>query len=367
MKKQINIIFIITFIIILILPTIYNFFTEDKKYSENENRYLSEKPHLTNYTLLSGQYFKDFENYIDDQFIFREKLFEMKTRIQRGVGNKDINGVYLAKDNYLIEKTLDSDIDNDKLLSNIENLNKFAKNHDSKRIQLMVVPTSSLILKEKLPKYALIFDQDKVLNTIKNNVKDITYIDLRNTLLQHKNEYIYYKTDHHWTTLGSFYGYQEWGKYNNLIVKKDDYYQKIVASDFKGSLYSKILDSNTPNDEIVIFEDKDGINYEVFYNFNKTKSSNIYDFEKLQEKDKYQVFLGGNYPELTITTSNKNNKNLLIIKDSYANAFVPFLVKHFENIHLVDTRYFKQNLDDYINDCDISEILILCNTLNFIK
>lgn len=367
MKRQVNIIFLIVFIFILIGPFVYIFFTNDKEYAENENRYLSEKPRLTKDNLLSGQYFKNFESYVDDQFIFRENLYELKTKIQKTIGNKDINGVYLAKDNYLIEKTLDSDIDNKKLLNNIESLNEFAKNNNRRSIQLMVVPTSSLILKEKLPKYAEIFDQDNVLNTIKSSVNDITYIDLRNVLSQHKKEYIYYKTDHHWTTLGSFYSYQEWGKYNNIAVDSNSYFKKVVTSDFKGTLYSKLLDNSIESDEIVIFNDKNQIDYEITYNFNKSKSNNVYNFEKLREKDKYQIFLGGNYPELKITTNNKNQKNLLIIKDSYANAFVPFLLKHYENVHLVDMRYFKQNLDEYINDYNITEILILCNTLSFIK
>lgn len=367
MKRQVNVIFIVVFMIMIVFVPVYMFFADDRDFSENENRYLSEKPRLTMDNILTGKYFRDFEGYVDDQFAFRESLYEFKTKIQKKVGNRDINGVYLADDSYLIEKTLDSDLDNNKLLDNIKRLNEFGEKNSDKKMQLMIVPTASLILQDKLPKYALNFNQDEIIDMIKDNVDGITFIDLRDNLLQHRNEYIYYKTDHHWTTLGSFYGYQEWGKYNDIVVGINDYTSEVVSSNFKGSLYSKTLDSDLESDEIRIFRNSKQDNYEVFYNFKRSKGYSVYDFKKLEEKDKYQFFLGGNYPELRIKTNNENGKNLLLMKDSYANSFVPFMLEHYENIYVIDMRYFKQNLDEYMALNDVSEILFLYNALNFVK
>lgn len=127
-----------------------------------------------------------------------------------------------------------------------------------------------------------------------------------------------------------------------------------------------MLNKNIENDKIEIFKPIKELNYKVFYNFNKTITSSVYDFDKLNTKDKYQVFLGGNHEELKISTSNKNGKNLLIIKDSYDNSFIPFLLNNYENICVVDMRYFKDNLKEYMNKNKISEILILYNVSNFI-
>lgn len=366
MKKKINIIFIVLFIIIIILVPITMAFTEDKEFSENENRYLSSKPKISINEILNGKYFKNFEKYVDDQFVFRDKLYEIKTQVQILAGNKDINGVYLAKDNYLIEKKLDSEVDKEKLQENMNKINEFTNNNKDKKIQMMIVPTASLILEEKLPKNASEYNQNEILDEIKNNLKNATFIDLREQLLDHKEEYIYYKTDHHWTSLGSYYAYQEWCKYNNINTEIKDYSRKTVTAEFKGSLYSKVLNRNVEEDEIEIFIPKEEVNYEVTYNFNKNSNSSIYDFEKLKTKDKYQIFFGGNYPEIKIDTSNKNEKKILLLKDSYANSFIPFLLNNYENIYVVDMRYFKENLDEYMAENDINEILILYNATNFI-
>ena len=342
-------------------------FTDDKEFSENENRYLSSKPKISISNILTGKYFKDFEKYVDDQFVFRNKLYEIKTQVQILAGNKDINGVYLAEDNYLIEKKLENEIDKEKLQDNINKLNEFIDRNKDKNIQMIIVPTASLILKEKLPQNASEYDQDEVLDIIKNNIKNVTFIDLREQFLKHKDEYIYYKTDHHWTSLGSYYAYQEWCKYNNTNTDIIDYSRQTVTTDFKGSLYSKVLNKNAEEDKIELFIPKEEIDYEVSYNFNKITNSSIYNLGKLKTKDKYQVFFGGNYPELKIKTKNKNGKNLLIIKDSYANSFIPFLINNYENIYVVDMRYFKENLKEYMLENGVNEVLILYNVTNFIE
>lgn len=361
--KKASITFIIIFIISLIFVATSFIIVENKEFSENENRYLASKPKLTWSNIVTGKFSENFENYIDDQFIFREKLYEIKTRIQLLVGNKDINGVYISKDNYLIEKKLEQDFDYNIFSENIKSINEFANKNSN--VKLMIVPTSSLILEDKLPENAVTFNQNKVFEEIKISIKNANFIDVRDTLKKHKDEYIYYKTDHHWTSLGSFYAYEQWCKQKNIDIP--NYEKRCVTTEFKGSLYSKILNSNVETDYIELFETKNQSNYTVHYNFNKKTKKTIYDLDKLKEKDKYQMFLGGNFPELKIETDNTNCENILIIKDSYANSFIPFLVNHYKNIYVVDLRYFKDSLNTYIEKNDISEILILYNIENLLE
>lgn len=361
--KKTSISFIIVFIISLIFVAISFIMVEDKEFSENENRYLASKPKLTWNNIITGKFSENFENYIDDQFIFREKLYETKTKMQLLFGNKDINEVYIANDNYLIGKKLEQDFDYKILSENIRSINEFTSKNSN--VQLMIVPTASLILEDKLPKNAIVFNQDKVFEEIKTSIKNVDFIDVRETLKKHKNEYIYYKTDHHWTTLGSFYAYEQWCKQKNIDIP--NYEKRCVTTEFKGSLYSKILNSNVEADCIEFFETNNLPKYSVYYNFNKKTAQSIYDLEKLKEKDKYQVFLGGNFPELKIETESLKNENILIIKDSYANSFIPFLINNYKNVHVIDLRYFKDSLNTYIENNNISEILILYNIENFLE
>ena len=365
MKKINNIFLTIIFLFIIIITPLFIIITKDKEFSENENRYLSSKPKFSFENIVSGKFFKDAEEYINDQFIFREKLYEIKTQIQILIGNKDINGVYLAEDNYLIEKHLQEDFDENILDQNIESINKFAEQNKDKNIDVMIVPTASLILQDKLPENAPIYDQNESINKIKENITNCNFIDLRETLFSHKEEYIYYKTDHHWTSLGAYYAYETFANKKGKQIDKNDYEIKAVTNEFKGTLYSKILYKKAPNDIIEIFKPKQEAQYKVYYNFGKKESDTIYDFEKINSKDKYQVFFGGNYPEIKISTENINNKNLLIIKDSYANSFIPFLLNDYENICVIDLRYFKEDLEQYINDNKITNVLILYNIENF--
>lgn len=366
MKKISKIIFIIIFIaIILIVPAII-FISKDREFSDNENRYLSQKPKLIFDNIISGKYFQDVESYINDQFILRDKFYEIKTDLQILSGNKDINGVYLAKDNYLIEKHLPEDFDEDRFNKNINSINKFAEKNQDKNIDVMIVPTAELILKDKLPKNADTYNQNEALDKIKTNLTNARFIDVRDNLLKHKDEEVYYRTDHHWTSLGSYYAYEELCRQNDITASLENYNRRCVTNEFKGSLYSKVLKSKTIPDKIEIFDlANNNINYKVSYNFNKSSNESIYGLDKLNEKDKYQVFLGGNYPELKIETDNKNNKNLLVIKDSYANSFIPFITKDYEDICVVDMRYFKGKISEYMSENNITDVLILYNIQNF--
>ncbi|MEG2426131.1 MAG: DHHW family protein [Oscillospiraceae bacterium] len=369
MKNKSNLITIITFIAILFSITALNIFSADKEFSENENRYLSQKPEVSLNSVLRGEFTKKFEQYLNDQFIFREAWIRNKNNFQKSTVKKDINGVYLCKDGYLMEKCLEHEFDNAQMLININSINDFAKyckQNNYNKFSVIIAPNASLILKDKLPKYATNFDQDEKFDTIKKNIKDCEFVDIRDALKLHKNDYIFYKTDHHWTSKGAFLAYQQWceevGAVHHL---KDEFKITTVTDSFRGTLYSKLLDKNSAYDSIDFYRFNTPIKYSVSYDFGKKKSDSIFSMEKLKKKDKYASFLGGNYPEIKITTENKNDKNLIIFKDSFANSFVPFLLKDYENISIIDLRYFRGDVKSYMRENNITEVLVLYNIMNF--
>ncbi|AEB75312.1 hypothetical protein ADU80_03505 [Clostridium botulinum] len=391
--------FIMTFFIIGMF--VINIFSKDRGFSESENRVLQSRPSFSFQKLKSGKFTKEYEKYITDQFAFRDFWVGIKSSTDKLLEKKDNNGVYLGKDGYLLEKP--EKIDGDNVIDNIDYINQFAKNNPKCKINFLLAPNSVKILEEKLPKYATPEDEENIINKVegKLNSQNIKFVDVYEELKNHKNEYIYYKTDHHWTTLGAYYAYEKLGYtmgYKPLPIS--DFNIEKVTQDFYGTLYSKGNYRDVNPDSIEIFKPKKQIDFNINYFDNQKTSSNIYEFNNLQKKDKYSVFLDGNHDLVTIKTIQKNTidknkitkitkkkikksmrkrkrrlekdkstkvKKLLVVKDSYAHSLVPFLTNHYDEIYMVDLRYFNDNVYEYIKKNDIKDILFLYNVLTFTK
>ena len=365
MKKKYRFGTILLFILALYGIPVSFFVMKDKDFSETENRYLSQKPAFSWENVVSGKYMQDVEKYINDQFPMRNTWISFKSDFLQNVGYREVNSVYLGDDDYLIEKWIDSDFDEKQLQKNIDAVNTFTQKHSEKKISVMLVPTAGMIYKDKLPPYASMFDQQVVSDAVKEQLSDAVYIDLIPLFLSHNTEDLYYKTDHHWTTKGAFLAYSEWCSGSGILTQESDFTESIVTTEFQGSLYSRVLGNHCAKDEIELYKRKNEIDYQVEYNFGNIHSNSVYAMEHLQKKDKYQMFLDGNHPEIAISTSQRNNKHLLVIKDSFANAFVPFMLNDYETIHIIDLRYYNGNIDNYILENGINECLILYNVKNF--
>ena len=354
------------FVVFIFIITILNIISPTKIYSEKEKRKLAQSPELNKETILSGKFTREFEEYFNDQFVFRDNWISLNTKYKILSLNKHINDVYLGKNNYLFEDT--SSYDTKKLYKNMDHLkNLISKYKDSigeNNINIMLIPNGSEILSDKLPKYATVLEQQKILKDAEVMYKD-NFINTYDILKRNKSKYIYYKIDHHWTTLGAYYGYNAWAdKTNHEIKPFSSDNTKIISTNFLGTIYSKINYAKEP-DIITIYNPEE--KYSVNYDSNTSSSTSLYNLEYLEKKDQYSVFLDGNHGLVTITSSNTNGKNLLIIKDSYANCFIPFIADEYEKIHVIDLRYYNSSLESYIEDNDISELLVLYNINSIAK
>ncbi|BAK80587.1 DHHW family protein [Candidatus Arthromitus sp. SFB-rat-Yit] len=347
-------------IIIFVIPILHVLF-KDKTFSFIENRYLSKFPKLSIESLISGEFNNKLSSYLEDHFPFRDEFITLKSSFELLIGRRDINDVYISKNGYLIESFRDLDL---KVVNNNLNLiNNLSKNY---KVSLMLIPTSSEILKDYLPPYSLNIDQVKLFKYLKNELNSsVKFIDPTDILNAHKDEYIYYKTDHHYTTLGAYYSYLEFAEQNNIFpLNKEDFSIQKVSDKFLGSLFSKInLNTITP-DEVYLFHNKK--QDEVMVDYLTKKSNSLYEFSYLDNpRNHYNIFLDNNHPLIKINTSTKNNKKLCIIKDSYANSFIPFLVNHFEEIHVIDLRFYSKNIINYLDENNLEEVLIYYNIKNF--
>lgn len=370
MKLTFNKIFFYIFALLWSGLIICNLAKPEKRFSENENRFLAEFPKYTNDKLINGDYMNGLGEYINDQFVFRDNWISLKTLSERAMLKPDINSVYFAKDDYLIEKHNKSDVSEEQAEKNKERLIEFVKKYVEKlgedHVNVMLVPTASEVLKDKLPPYATGYNQDAYMDEVMKTLPKGTFIDLRNIFNQHKDEYIYYRTDHHWTTLGAFYAYEQWATDAGFTPLSQDEFDIILGSDqFYGTLHSKV-NVNVKPDEIYLYKIKKDMNYQLLYNLTDQMDT-LYDLSKLEGKDKYSVYMGGNNALVEVKTNHKNGRRLLIIKDSYAHSFVPFAVNHYEETYMIDFRYFNMGVEEFVEENKITDVLVLYNTMSFVE
>lgn len=361
MSKSFNKIIGLTFIIYIVGFLALQIVDQDKDFSELENRVLAKKPDITQRAFLDGTYGKTFETYIADQFPARNTFISLKSYAEWLQGKKDNNGVYIGDDGYLLQKF---EMPDHKILEkNAVYLNEFSEGFNT---YLMVVPTATKIYEDKLPSFATPYDEKVFIEDFKSKLdKKIQYVELLDLLIDKKNESIYYKTDHHWTTLGAYYGYTAFcHAYGIEPLGLEEFNQINISESFYGSLFSKGNFTYLKPDTLWIFEPKEKVEVSINYVATNKVTDTFYEMNRLETKDKYSVFLDGNHPMISIQTGIKNGKKLAVVKDSYANSMIPFLANHFEEIHVLDLRFFNMPIATYAREQNIQDILLLYNAQN---
>lgn len=350
MTKKENLFTIIIFLVVIFAGGISIWVVKDREFSDNENRVLKERPKLSATALVSGKYMADFDEYVSDQFPLRDGCMGIATGYKRLLGMKDMNGVYIGKDGYLFTKTDEAAVDSKRVEKNIRYFNEFFAKHQDKEITFMLVPEASMVLSDKLPAKADVSWEWDLISEIREGIKGAEIAHPEANMMVSDLQ-MYYRTDHHWTGYGAYEAYKEFsGKTTEVEFM-------VVTEDFLGSLHSKVLSSDIEAEEIVIGT----ANMSILAD---GKEIMLYDEEALLKKDKYQVFQGGNHGMVKI--EGKGEGNILIIKDSFANSFVPFLVEDYGNIIMVDLRYYMGNMNTLCLSEEITDILVLYQIGNFI-
>ena len=351
-------------ILILIVFVIGSLIAPDKTFSENENRVLQDKPEFTFNSVLSGRFETQMENYLNDHILFRDGLVQTMSFIRHyAYGNRDINGAYIGDGGRLYKKVTNYDFDWEGFKNNLEEVKTFSVGLNVP-VKTMLVPTASFIEMDGLPMHANTFDEDKAFDTAREILGE-DLIQIKDIFLAYRTVnpgdiHLYYYTDHHWTNEAAYVSYKayrdDWENLNYENIEK-----VVLTDEFLGSLYSKALLSDKKKDIIEVPE------YLVKEKYNVSIDGKEYDsilfMDRLKNKDKYEVFLGGNYDRVDI--QGKGNKNILIVKDSYANSFVPYLLNDYGMVTLIDTRYYRDNIKDLAENGEYDEILILYSIDNF--
>ncbi len=356
--------------------------------SENENRMLQKVPTLINEVQWEkaetfgdklksikwkyinnreGKAFKDdFEKYFCDHLMGRETWVKVCNRLQMMAGKQEINEVYTL-DDQMVQAF--KGYDSEDVERAIGALNLFAERHPDMQVSMMLAPTAQEFFSNKLPSYAGLLSEKNFIDDVYKSLDGITPIDCLSQLAGHSNEYIYYRTDHHWTSLGAYYAYGAAAKTLGYgALGTGAFNIETASSDFRGTLFSKTLDDRITPDEMNYYIPASG-EQKVTMICRNGAEVNTYDSlyvrEFLDQKDKYSSFTGSNVPIVDITTEVDNGKSLLIIKDSYAHSLVPFLANHYSRITMVDMRYIKSDLGRFIKLDEYDQALIMYNVITF--
>lgn len=364
MKDRITVILFLGFIFIIMAVTMV---MPDREFSSRENRYLNRSPKITLEKVLNGKFEEEYKDYMNDQFLCRDECLRISSEARYFIGMRDINGVYIGKDGYLIEKHDRLDFESDTAWDNIGYLSEFTKSLEDRAVNyhVIMIPTASEILTGKLPVFALPYGQKAFIDKVYDEVGKEHTVDALLALSRHADEYIYYKTDHHYTSLGAYYVYEKWAEQADVTIRdREEFHVNKVTSEFYGTLDAKTHLAEQ-GDEIYLYTLKNQAQYEIRYNESENIVTDMYDIEALEKRDKYSVFLGGNHSILEIRTKCDNNRKLLVIKDSFAHSFIPFIINDFEQTDVIDLRYYNKSVKGLIDEKGYTDVLILYSTSNF--
>lgn len=336
-----------------------------KEYSENENRYLAKLPVISAEEVLNGQVQEKLEDAMCDQFIWRDGWLSFATYMESLLGRSCINQVYLGKDSYFFEKVLDSDLSQKKYETNLKMIQTFAqqKNIDC---TVLLVPSPGTVLQDKLPNGAVMYDSSS-LEKLGEQYFSSQWLNITEDLQTvSKKEQVYFRTDHHWTLRGAYEAYRGYTEHSGGSVSSyESFLPEAVNEKFLGTIYSKLLPKSVKEDTIYVAK---RLPDNITVSCDGEKIEDIYQWDKLDTKDKYAVFFGGNYGIVEIENPDaKNQETLFVFKDSFANSMIPFLIGDYQKIVMIDLRYYTQSVGQLIEQYDKKSMLVLYEMSNFAK
>ena len=332
----------------------------DRDFSEQENRTLQTAPKFTFRSLVEGRFTRQAEDYVSDQFPFRDGWTAVKARSELLSGKDGNNGVYLCENETLLEAYTAPD--DAALLEKLDAVNKLA-DAAGVPVWFALIPGASEIWGDLLPPGAPNDSQKATIDRAYAYVRART-VDMYAPLAEHADEPVYYRTDHHWTTLGAYYGYTALaGSMGFEPVPLSDYTETVVTEEFYGTAYSASGFSWVKPDRIsACVEQGDAL--VTNYPAGAPLPGALYDESCLAHKDKYSYFYGGNTPRLTVETGNPGPR-LLILRDSYMDSLSPYLLAHFSALDVLDLRYYRSSLAAHIAETAPDAVLVCYSVADF--
>lgn len=378
------------------------------KFSENEKRELAKFPSFSFSSLADGSFFRGIDSWFSDTFPFREAMISANERLEnlRGFGdriyglNNEVNNISVPSDS---GNTTESTTEEEKeptvpdqlgeviqKLSNVvvigdagyeycsfnqsvadkyaSVVSKTAQKLSGKaKVYSMLVPTSiDITMSDSVRKDINTCDQKEAMDYIYGKMSsDVTAIDIYKAMRMHRDEYIYFRTDHHWTALGAYYAYEQFAKVKEVKAVSLDRFEKKSFGEFLGSFYTNTNSSAMKKnpDELVAYMPP----YKTKLQFTQTDGQVVdwylvNDVSSYPVSQKYSAFTAADNPYTTIENqSREKGKTCVIIKESFANAVIPYMVYNYKKVYVVDYRYYKQGFIELANKVNADDVIFINN------
>lgn len=360
---------LVLFFLLLFGYTVLNFCWPKRTELPLENRKAASFPTVTVEGILDGSWGKAFGTWMQDQFAFRDQWVNLQRAADEILlQKKEEGGILIGKDGWMFtEQFTVTDTALAQLDKNIASVKEFSSRYPGK-VTFMLAPSAAVIYPDKLPAGAPMIDENAMLDSIFTQIGETAdVIDLRGAFASRKDEYLYYFTDHHWTTNGAYRAYEEFCALKGLTPFDRTAHASEDVEEFYGTHYSSTRLWNAKADTITWYPLENQMTvYKIIgeAQYEPMETGPLVKTEKFATHDKYAAFLGGNNGYSVIEGNGEDS--ILVVKDSYANCFVPYLTDNYARIGVVDFRNFAYGLDSTIESEGYDEILILYNFQTFI-
>ena len=359
-------------LVVLFFLFIFSFMVMDEMWpkraeSELERRQLAQFPAFSFSSLVRNEWTADYDEYTKDQVMLRDTWLKAQSLTESLLFQKqEIGGAVIGENDALFTKMFDLTDNEEKLLNRNQILvQQFIEKFPGKAT-LMIAPSASVIYEDQLPANIPMLDENAYLDELFAAVGQENVLDLRDTFTQARDEYIFYNTDHHWTSYGAYLAYQQFCQANGLApmqVTQDDF---TTVPGFYGTTYSKALYWKSEPDTLSYLDLPNAMtvwNVSPTMELTENFTATMYDKAKLETGDKYAMFLYGNNGYSTIEGSGEGS--ILVVKDSFANSFVPFLTENYARIGVIDPRGFGLSVSEFAQKEGYDQVLLLFNFETF--
>lgn len=341
-------------------------------YSAVEKRQLAKLPVLTAASVADGSFAEGLETYLSDHFFLRNQWVELRSVTELCLFQKrESNGVYLGSGARLFQRVEEPDTAG--LEQTVSAVCDFAEAHGELDSYMLLVPTAATVYSGELPACAWNVDEAQYYAQLSEAMgAHLQMISVWDMLLEEAARedapLLYYRTDHHWTTYAAYLASQPLREEMGIKEAAPDYEPLCVSNAFCGSLIAKsgFLSLQT-TDAVHIYVPKQETAYVVYYVEEQEKTATLYSQDGLLSDDAYTVFFGGNYPLIQITTEQHNGRRLLVFKDSYANCLIPFLLADYEEIDMIDARYYSGAIEEQLQSGQYTQLLYVYSMNGFLE
>ena len=337
-------------------------------FSHRERRALARTPDTSLDTILSGEFGRQAENYVADHIPGRDFFVGVASYYELLSGRQVTRDIHLAAGQRLVERP------------NVENLAAIRRNMTAidqfaqtlkQPVHLMIVPSAGFVLEDSVLGLHDDYTDDAIIENIYSQAgENVAAVDLISLFTAAEDPAaLYYRTDHHWTSLGAYTAYSAYmDALGRTAVKKEDFAVEKHGG-FYGTTYSRSGLWLIPEEQIELWSTGKSFTVTAYQNAADTAGTvheGLFYRQQLQGQDKYTVFLNGNQPLVRIHNPEGEGK-LLVIRDSYANCLGTFLANSYEEVVLVDLRYYKSAVSDIVKAEGFDDVLVCYSLYNFLN